>query len=242
MLSRLSTVARNGSRASQMKHALQSCIIGSKSLSTGQPSKDDAVTEAPAVHKSAWELYKEKAGESGATMLGVGLAAYALSKEILVIHEETLLAAVMAGTIMWLSKKAGPGIAQALDARSDEILENMNKGRVAQISALEAEIAHEKNTEAALETRAELFEVVKENNEMRLELEYRRRLLEVETEVAKRLNYQVDLQQLNRNIEQQHIASWVESEVIKSITPQLEKEAIAQCIADIDALAESRAA
>merc|ERR1719505_271745 len=128
----------------------------------------------------------------------------------------------MAGTIMWLSKKAGPGIAQALDARSDEILENMNKGRVAQISALEAEIAHEKNTEAALETRAELFEV--------------------ETEVAKRLNYQVDLQQLNRNIEQQHIASWVESEVVKSITPQLEKEAIAQCIADIDALAESRAA
>merc|ERR1719505_513776 len=91
-------------------------------------------------------------------------------QKILVIHEETLLAAVMAGTIMWLSKKAGPGIAQALDARSDEILENMNKGRVAQISALEAEIQHEKNTEAALETRAELFEVVKDNNEMRLDL------------------------------------------------------------------------
>merc|ERR1711931_256204 len=118
-----------------------------------------------------------------------------------------------------------------LDERRDAILEKMNKGRVSQLAALEGAI------EAALEDRKEYFDIMKANNEMRLEVEYRRRLQEVESEVQKRLDYQIDLQNLERSVEEEHIASWVENQVINSITSKHETDAIAQCIKDLNTLA-----
>lgn len=42
----------------------------------------------------------------------------------------------------------------------------------------------------------------------------------VTNEVKKRLDYQVELQNLHRRMEQEHMVNWVEQNVIKSITPQ----------------------
>lgn len=42
----------------------------------------------------------------------------------------------------------------------------------------------------------------------------------VTNEVKKRLDYQVELQNLHRRMEQEHMVNWVEQSVIKSITPQ----------------------
>ena len=76
---------------------------------------------------------------------------------------------------------------------------------------------------------------------MRLEVEYRRRLHEVEAEVQKRLDYQVDLQNMERNIEEEHISSWVEKQVVGSITAKQESDAIVQCIKDLNSLAVAKA-
>lgn len=55
---------------------------------------------------------------------------------------------------------------------------------------------------------------------MLLEANYRERLLTVYNEVKKRLDYQVALQNLKRQKEQDHMVQWVEKSVIQSITPQ----------------------
>lgn len=55
---------------------------------------------------------------------------------------------------------------------------------------------------------------------MLLETNYRERLLTVYNEVKKRLDYQVALQNLKRQKEQDHMIQWVEKNVVQSITPQ----------------------
>jgi len=232
MLSRLSLISRQ---------IVKPCaaVVSQRFFSVS--SKED---NKYAWHKTAWpawQMYKDKAGESGATMFTAGLAAYLLSKEIFIINDEVLLILVMGGTGYQLSKAAGPVIGKMLDERRNAILDAMNKGRTGQLAALEAAIDAAKEGEAALEDRKEYFEVMKSNNEMRLEIEYRRRLQEVESEVQKRLDYQVDLQNLERNIEEDHISAWVEKQVVGSITAKHETDAIAQCIKDLNLLAESRA-
>lgn len=232
MLSRLSSISRQVVKPCAAV-ASQRCF----SLSTQNDNKY-------AWHKTAWpawQMYKDKAGESGATMFTFGLAAYLLSKEIFIINDEVLLIFVMGGTGYQLLKAAGPVVGKMLDERRNEILDKMNKGRVSQLAALESAIEEAKEGEAALEDRKEYFDIMKANNEMRLEIEYRRRLHEVENEVKKRLDYQVDLQNLEKSIEEEHIASWVENQVIGSITAKHETDAIAQCIKDLNALAEAKA-
>lgn len=55
---------------------------------------------------------------------------------------------------------------------------------------------------------------------MLLETNYRERLLTVYNEVKKRLDYQVAMQNLKRQKEQDHMIQWVEKNVVQSITPQ----------------------
>lgn len=232
MLSRLSSVTR---------HAIKPCAAVASQRFLSVSTKED---NKFAWHKTAWpawQMYKDKAGESGATMFTVGLAAFLLSKEYFLINDEVLLILVMGGTGYQLSKAAGPAVGKMLDERRDAILEKMNKGKNAHLAALENAIDTAREGEAALEDRKEYFDIMKANNEMRLEIEYRRRLHEVETEVKKRLDYQVDLQNLERNVEEEHIASWIENQVVSSITAKHETDAIAQCIKDLNALAEAKA-
>merc|ERR1712188_231559 len=72
----------------------------------------------------------------------------------------------------------------------------------------------------AVAAMGEFFDVARDREEMKVELEYRQRLHEVNSEVKKRFDYQVDLQTLEKDIEEKHIASWVEQEVLKSIADQ----------------------
>lgn len=55
---------------------------------------------------------------------------------------------------------------------------------------------------------------------MLLETNYRERLQMVTNEVKKRLDYQVALQNLHRQMEKEHMVNWVEKSVVSSITPQ----------------------
>lgn len=58
------------------------------------------------------------------------------------------------------------------------------------------------------------------NVAMLLETNYRDRLHMVTNAVKKRLDYQIALQHLHRQMEQEHLINWVEKKVISSITPQ----------------------
>ena len=54
---------------------------------------------------------------------------------------------------------------------------------------------------------------------MLLETNFRERIHMVTNEVKKRMDYQIAVQNLNRQMEQEHMVNWVEKSVVGSITP-----------------------
>lgn len=180
-----------------------------------------------------------KTGVTGPYMLGTGLLLYMLSKEIYVINHETFAAASIGAVVIYGIKKFGPDVAAFADKINEEKLAKAQEVKDLAMANLTRAIEDETKEQWRVEGRQMLFDAKRNNVALLLETNYRERLHMVTNEVKKRLDYQVDLQHLHRRMEQEHLVNWVEQNVIKSITPQQEKESIAKCIADLKVLAKT---
>ncbi|RLV96923.1 hypothetical protein DV515_00012248 [Chloebia gouldiae] len=176
-----------------------------------------------------------KTGVTGPYMLGTGLLLYLLSKEIYVVNHETVAAACILTVIVYAIKKFGAGSRVFLQEKVATALAMKNEA----MQSLQTAIEQEKKEQWRAEGRGYLFEAKRNNVAMLLEANYRERLLMVYNEVKKRLDYQVAMQTLKRQKEQDHMIQWVEKNVVQSITPQQQKESIAKCILDLKALSKS---
>ncbi|KFP31713.1 hypothetical protein N325_10561, partial [Colius striatus] len=176
---------------------------------------------------------------SGPYMLGTGLLLYLLSKEIYVINHETVAAASILSVIIYCIKKYGADVAAFADKLNEEKVAKALAVKNEAIEHLQTAIEEEKKEQWRVEGRSYLFDAKRNNIAMLLETNYRERLLTVYNEVKKRLDYQVALQALKRQKEQDHMIQWVERNVVQSITPQQQKESIAKCILDLKALSKS---
>ncbi|KFO86663.1 hypothetical protein N320_05047, partial [Buceros rhinoceros silvestris] len=176
---------------------------------------------------------------SGPYMLGTGLLLYLLSKEIYVINHETVAAGCILTIIIYGVKKYGPAVAAFADKLNEEKVAQALAVKNEAIKDLETAIEQEKKEQWRVEGRSYLFDAKRNNIAMMLETNYRERLMMVYNEVKKRLDYQVAMQNLKRQKEQDHMIQWVEKNVVQSITPQQQKESVAKCIVDLKALSKS---
>ncbi|NXD56295.1 AT5F1 synthase, partial [Corvus moneduloides] len=179
-----------------------------------------------------------KTGVTGPYMLGTGLLLYLLSKEIYVINHETVAAICILTVIIYGIKKFGPDVAAFADKLNEENVATALAVKNEAIQTLQTAIEEEKKEQWRVEGRSYLFDAKRNNIAMLLEANYRERLLMVYNEVKKRLDYQVAMQTLKRQKEQDHMIQWVEKNVAVSCLLQ-QKESIAKCILDLKALSKS---
>ncbi|KAG7283898.1 hypothetical protein CRUP_034085 [Coryphaenoides rupestris] len=188
-----------------------------------------------------FQLLYPKTGVTGPYMLGTGLLVYLLSKEIYIINHETMSAASIGAVLIYVIRKFGPNVAAFADKLNEEKVAKVQDVKDVAMTSLSQAIEDEKKEQWRAEGRSLLFDAKRNNVAMVLETNYRERIHMVTNEVKKRLDYQVALQNLHRQMEQEHMVNWVEKSVIGSITPQQEKESIAKCISDLKALAKAKA-
>lgn len=133
--------------------------------------------------------------------------------------------------------KFGPDVKKYLSAECDKVEAGFNQSRLDEIAQHEENIKNEELAQWQSEGQLILNDAHKENVALQLEAAYRERLANVYAEVKRRLDYQVEVQHVERRIKQKHLVDWVRNKVLSSITPDQEKENLNRCIADLSALA-----
>jgi len=191
---------------------------------------------------SWFQFFYEKTGVTGPYVFGAGLITFLLSKEIWVVeHSFTEFVGfwIAMGIIV---KKYGHKIGAALDKSGDEYNEKYWNVPLKEAKASAQEVIDSTKKDIwRQEGQSMLFDAKKENVDLQLEAIYRQRLAEVHSAVKKKLDYQMDLENASRRFEQKHMANWIVSNVVKSITPQQEKESIKKCLTDLKAIAARQA-
>ncbi|XP_063679079.1 ATP synthase F(0) complex subunit B1, mitochondrial-like [Bolinopsis microptera] len=179
-------------------------------------------------------------GQTGAAVLGGSLLATAVSKEMIVLDADVLAGAILFTCTYGLGKKIGPMVIDGLDKYTASIETTMSEGKQVQIAAYEEAIAEEKAAIESLQLAGDIFDIKRELVQIEIEAEYRRRIKTVHTEVKKRLDYQVELENTKKAFIRNHIVAWLEKEVIASISAEQEEANINQCIASLSLLAPSQ--
>ena len=82
------------------------------------------------IHNSSKYNAMILSGTTGAAVLGLGLGAAAVSKEIIVLDADVLAGGFLAGVSYVLVKKAGPSVIEALDNRAKGIHTTMSEGKM----------------------------------------------------------------------------------------------------------------
>ncbi|GAB0087999.1 ATP synthase subunit b, mitochondrial [Sergentomyia squamirostris] len=182
-------------------------------------------------------FFYNKTGVTGPYAFGVGLLTYLCSKEIYIMEHEYYNGLSFAILLIVGIKKLGPKLAAYLDKEIDAIENEWSQGRKDELQMYEEGIEEEKKSQWSAEGQNILMQAKKENIGLQLEATYRERLMTVYNEVKRRLDYQLEIQNVHRRMQQKHMVDWVVNNVLKSITPDQEKELLNKCIADLGALA-----
>lgn len=194
------------------------------------------------IPESYFRLFYPRLGVTGGWTFGIGFTAYILSKEIWVMEHEFWNGVSLAIIFTYVIKKFGPALSAYLEKEQQLECDQFNEGKYSQVDSLTSSIDEEKTAQLqAVGCQEHLFEAKRQNVALQLEATYRERVATVYAEVKKRLDYQVEKQNVERNVEQKHMVNWIISKVQKSITADSETENIKKCIADLKLMA-SRAA
>lgn len=185
-------------------------------------------------------FFYNKTGVTGPYVFGAGLFTYLCSKEIYIMEHEYYNGLSLAVMVIFAVKKFGPSIAAYCDKEIDRIEDEWKAGREDNIKQLDQAIQDEKTEQWRAEGQTMLMQAKKENVALQLEAAYRERAMNAYREVKKRLDYQVERQNVDRRISQKHMVDWIVNNVVKSITPDQEKENLNRCIADLGAIAKAK--
>lgn len=184
-----------------------------------------------------FQFFYPKTGVTGPYAFGISFLTYLCSKEIFVMEHEYFTGLTLGIMAVYAIKKFGPGVAAALDKEVDSFESGYNSIRDDSIANLNEAIKEEKDAQWRAQGQTLLFDAKRENIGLQLEGVYRQRLIEIHSQVKKKLDYQLETTNVKTRLEQRHMVNWIVDNVRKSISPAQETAALNQCLSDLKGLA-----
>jgi len=198
------------------------------------PSK----TRYGVIPDSWFTIFYPKTGVTGGYLFYGGLAFYLIQKEWWVIDEEIRLFVIF-GSVFWVAYKLfGANLAQAMDSHERDLIGKAEQYIANNRKAFTDAIATQKQYIASYSALPPLIaEAKRENVQLQLEAEYRKRLQKAHAEIKRRLDYMADLEDAKRRFQRRYMIDWIVDQVKKSISQQQDKVLLEQCVSDLKGLA-----
>jgi len=182
-----------------------------------------------------------KTGVTGPYALTLGFVAFLVSKEWLIMDHEMVVGFSLAMICTYVFKKWGTLGSRYLEGMRDSEDYYWNRYQQDSIHFLNKFIEQETFNRKAYLEQDILFDAKKENVHLQREAEYRRRLMDIYSEVKRKLDYQIATQNEQKAFAQRHMVKWILEAVNKGVFQINEKDTLNKCITDLKALAQSRA-
>lgn len=185
-----------------------------------------------------FQSFYKKTGVTGPYTFAFTFTTYLFSKEIYVCEHEFYNGISIALMCIAGVKLLGPKVAAYLDKEIDDYEHLWNKSRQDYKDSVSAAIDLEKKLQNSIEGQEILIQAKRENVALQLEADYRTRLMTAYNDVKRRLDFQVEKQNIEKRVTQRNLVEWVVAKVRASITPDQEKQNIDKCISDLAGLAK----
>lgn len=184
-----------------------------------------------------FRFFYPQTGVTGPYIFGLVLFNYWLSKEIYVLEHEFYLGISVAIMVYYATTRWGPAIARGMDEGVDAIKAQLENVRQDERNNCTNIIKTAEAAKVRASGQKLLMFAKKENIAMQLEAAYRDRAMLVYRATKGRLDYQVKKQRAISRIHQRWMIEWILENVRKSITPELEQQALEAAIVDLSAAA-----
>lgn len=205
------------------------------------PPMDTPPTRFHIIPESWFQFFYPKTGVTGPYVFAASFGAFLMSKEWLVMEHELLTGFTSAAIFAWALPKFGPKVRKYYNDHVKELVDDWDKWQHGNSQMLGASIDHYKKQLNSGELIDDLYAIRKEDVELQLEAEYRRRLKTVYDDTKRRLNYLVAVADSQRQIHHSNMVNMVISNVMSSLGPKQESEVLDDCILNLRSLAKNHA-
>jgi len=207
------------------------------------PARKRPIEKAPVrlgIFPEEWfQAFYSKTGVTGPYMALASIGTFLASKEFFVMEHDFFVGIGLAIVLGGLVKSVGPGFTEMINKEIDQEEAMYKNIRQSEIDSLKDAIAQENVAQANATAWEDIIAAKKEAVGLQLEANYRERLNEAYTQVKKRLDYQLEVSNVVRRMEQKHMVDWIINNVKKSISASQEDAALKKCIADLKSLSAS---
>jgi len=184
-----------------------------------------------------FQAFYNKTGVSGPYMALFSVGTFLVSKEFYVLEHDFYAGLALFIAMGAIIKKTGPGVNEWLEKEVSADEQALKSIRQSEIDSLNGSIVGEKQAQADAAAWEDVIVAKKEAVGLQIEAAYRARLQDAYSQVKKRLDYQLEVSNVVRRMEQRHMVDWIINNVKSSITPAQEQAALKKCISDLKALA-----
>ncbi|KAL1916496.1 uncharacterized protein VTP21DRAFT_5687 [Calcarisporiella thermophila] len=212
----------------------------------GQQSEKAAVESEP--RKKALSIIDSLPGNSlisktGYLTLGTGLTTFAISKELYVFNEETLVLLCFGGLVYSIGKFLRQPYVEWADAHINRQREILTQAREDHKSAVQDRIEQVGQMKDVVDVTKGLFTISKETAQMEAEIFELKQRVAMAQEVKSVLDSWVRYESSVREREQKNLAKSVIEKVMAELqNPKLQDQILAQSIQDVERIVSSKSA
>ncbi|PPQ73565.1 hypothetical protein CVT26_010366 [Gymnopilus dilepis] len=235
-----SRIAFNSLRAAVRPRALVALpqSISARPISTNPPPPSERASELIEKLPSSPNLITK----TGTALLGVGAAAAAISQELYVVNEETIILVASAIVFTYLGKVLREPYTQWAEGHISRIRNILNEARAEHTGAVKERIENVGQLRDVVSTTQALFALSKETAKLEAENFVQLQKVTLASELKSVLDSWVRYEQQVKEREQAELTKAVIDKVLASIKEdKVQKEILQNAVAEVEQLVKSKA-